>query len=80
MVDGWVDGWAIMLGYVSVNQWQQPGVAPSAEAVAAAYERALDVKLARAQLLFAAQGLGVGLGTHGVLGAAGHVGDHHGAN
>ena len=59
-----------MLGYVSVNQWQQPGVAPSAEAVAAAYERALDVKLARAQLLFAAQGLGVGLGTHGVLGAA----------
>ena len=35
--------------------------------MAAAYERALDAKLARARLVFAAQGLGIGLGTHGAL-------------
>ena len=46
---------------------QQPGAAPPAEAVAAAYTRLLDAKLARARVVFAAQGLGVGLGTHGAL-------------
>ena len=46
---------------------QQPGAAPPAEAVAAAYTRLLDAKLARARVVFAAQGLAVGLGTHGAL-------------
>jgi hypothetical protein len=46
---------------------QQPGAAPPAEAVAAAYTRLLDAKLARARVVFAAQGLAVWLGTHGAL-------------
>ena len=45
----------------------QPGAAPPAEAVAAAYTRLLEAKLARARAVFTAQGLAIGLGTHGTL-------------
>ena len=45
----------------------QPGAAPPAEAVAAAYTRLLEAKLARARAVFTAQGLAIGLGTHGAL-------------
>ena len=51
----------------AARQGLPPDAAPSAEAVAAAYERVLEEKLLRARLLYSAQGLGLGLAAHGAL-------------
>lgn len=49
------------------------GAEPSPEAVVAAYERTLEEKLAHARLVFVAQGVGLGLGAHVALWAAGRA-------